>query len=458
MIFIHELGHYLASRWAKIDVEEFGFGLPPRALALWRARGYLIFNRQRVEIPKNFERNFDWFGVERRPAVATVDQDGDKYILRTASITFEEKVAPPQPKANQAELMLDADGQVVSEPAPEPVVKTQTVSLGTGRGSIEWTGEIREAHPGTLLSLNWLPLGGFVRPKGETDPSVPGGLGAASPWKRIVVYVAGPVMNLVTAILLFSLITALQGVPIAGPVRLGEVSSASPAQAAGLQANDLIVSVNGQLVDETQDVSDIIYDNLDQPLTLVIDRGGQQLTVTATPLSSRVEGGQGPLGILMVPPTRPSATLGEIVSNGVIITGIQAASIVYLPIALIQGAISPDQAQLVGLVGIFDIVSSAVDNDVASRQEPVQSSSPAPRPSYETLLIIAMLSVSLGVINLFPIPALDGGRILFTLPEVLFRRRIPADKENIVNGVAMLLLIALMLFINGRELLAKLIP
>ena len=90
MIFIHELGHYLASRWAKIDVEEFGFGLPPRALALWRARGYLIFNRQHVEIPRNFERNFDWFGVEYRPAAITVDQDGDKYILRTASITFEE--------------------------------------------------------------------------------------------------------------------------------------------------------------------------------------------------------------------------------------------------------------------------------------------------------------------------------------------------------------------------------
>ncbi|MBI3172523.1 MAG: site-2 protease family protein [Chloroflexi bacterium] len=457
MIFLHELGHYLASRWAKIDVEEFGFGLPPRALALWRAKGYLLFNRQRVEIPKNFERNFDWFGVERRPAVATVDQDGDKYILRTMSITFEEKVVPPQPKANQAELTVGANGQVVSD-APEPVVKTQTLSLGTERGSIEWTGQIDEVHPGTLLSLNWLPLGGFVRPKGETDPSVPGGLGAASPWKRIMVYVAGPVMNLLTAIIVYSLITGLQGVPVKGPVRLEEISPASPALEAGLQPNDVILSINGQTVSQSSDVSNIIYNNLDKPLTLVVDRGGQQVTITATPLSSRVEGGQGPLGILMAAPATRSATLGEIVSNGVVITGIQAASIVYLPIALIQGAISPDQAQLVGLVGIFDIVSSAVDNDVASRQEPVQTSAPAPRPSYETLLIIASLSVSLGIINLFPIPALDGGRILFTLPELIFRRRIPADKENIVNGVAMLLLIALMLFINGRELLAKLIP
>ena len=119
--------------------------------------------------------------------------------------------------------------------------------------------------------------------------------------------------------------------------------------------------------------------------------------------------------------------------------------------------IEPKDAQLVGMVGIFDILSGAVENDVESRQAPVSSGTSTPRPSYETLLIIATLSVSLGVLNLFPIPALDGGRILFTLPELLFRRRIPADKENIVNAVAMLLLIALMLIINGRELIAKII-
>jgi regulator of sigma E protease len=426
MIFIHELGHYLASRWAKIDVEEFGFGLPPRALGLWRAKGYLLFNRQRVEIPQNFERNFDWLGVEHQPAIATMDQVEDKYILRTLKITME---ASGQPAKN--------------------------ISLGAERGSIEWQGEINETHPGTLLSLNWLPLGGFVRPKGETDPNVPGGLGAASPWKRIAVYIAGPLMNLVTAILVYSLVTALQGMPAKGPVRLDEISPASPALEAGLQPNDVIVSVNGQPVDESSDVSSVIYANLDKPLTLVIDRGGEQLSMSVTPLSSRIEGGQGPIGILMAaPPTRP-ATLAEIASNGVIITGVQAASLVYLPIALIQGVIAPEQAQLVGMVGIFDIVSSSLDNDLASRQVTTTSGASTPRPSYETLLIIATLSVSLGVINLFPIPALDGGRILFTLPEILFRRRIPADKENVVNGVAMLLLIALMLFINGRELFAK---
>lgn len=453
MIFLHELGHYLTSRWAKIDVEEFGFGLPPRALGLWRGRGYLIFNGRRVEIPQNFERLYDWLDVYHRPAVATVDQLGEQYILRSMRITFEDQPAQPA-VSNPSELLVGADRQVVSAPQVEPQ-KPLVLELGSERGAIEWQGEINEAHPGTLLSLNWLPLGGFVRPKGETDPNVPGGLGAASPWKRIVVYMGGPMMNLITAVLVYSLVTALQGMPIPGPVRLDEISPASPALQAGLQAGDVIVSINGQAVDENSEVSQIIRANLDQPLTLVIDRSGQQLTVTATPLSSRIEGGEGPLGILMAaPPTRP-ATLAEIATNGVLITGVQAVSLVYLPIALIQGVIEPRDAQLVGMVGIFDILSDAVENDVESRQVEAPAGASTPPPSYETLLIIATLSVSLGVLNLFPIPALDGGRILFTLPELLFRRRIPSDRENWVNAVALLLLIALMLFINGREIIAK---
>jgi len=72
-------------------------------------------------------------------------------------------------------------------------------------------------------------------------------------------------------------------------------------------------------------------------------------------------------------------------------------------------------------------------------------------PTYYVLSLIGMLSVSLGVFNLLPIPALDGGRILFTLPEILFRRRIPPKFENMVNGVAMLVLIGLMLVVNVMD-------
>ena len=352
MIFLHEFGHFLAARFFKIEVEEFGFGLPSYKIATL----------------------FRWQGTD--------------------------------------------------------------------------------------FTLHALPLGGFVRPKGENDPNVPGGLAAASPWKRIVVLLAGPFMNLVTAAVIFGLIAALQGVPTTGPVSLAEISPDSPALQAGLQPKDVIVSINGKAVTQNSDVSTVIYDNLDKPLNMVIERGGQTVNVTLTPLSSRYKAGQGPIGILMSdPPTRP-ATIVEVVSDGVVMTGLQAGTLIYLPIALIQGAIAPGEARLSGLKGIFDIINVAVKKDVSTRQaaEPVPSGTPTPHPTNYALYFIAALSVSLGVINLFPVPALDGGRILFTLPEILFHRRIPMEFENMVNGVAMLLLIGFMIFINVMDFINPAVP
>ena len=156
---------------------------------------------------------------------------------------------------------------------------------------------------------------------------------------------------------------------------------------------------------------------------------------------------------------RRAATLSEIVSGGFVYTGAQAAGILYIPIGLAQGAIAPSDARFIGLKGIYDIFNQAVQRDVQTRQ--VAPAAPAStgqaplataaEPTNYILSLIAMLSVSLAVFNLLPIPALDGGRILFTLPEILFRRRIPYRLENVINGVAMLLLIALMVFINAMD-------
>jgi regulator of sigma E protease len=195
----------------------------------------------------------------------------------------------------------------------------------------------------------------------------------------------------------------------------------------------------------------LIRASLDQPLDLVILRGDEKVKIVATPLSSRTAE-QGALGVGLSYPRR-SATLGEAVGGGFTYTGLQAVGILYIPVGLLQGAIAPEEARLVGLKGIYDFFGQAVERDTESRQqvvEPGTGSAPTASepPTNYVLSLIAMLSVSLAVMNLLPIPALDGGRILFTLPEIIFRRRIPPRLENVINGVAMMMLIALMLFIN----------
>jgi len=124
-----------------------------------------------------------------------------------------------------------------------------------------------------------------------------------------------------------------------------------------------------------------------------------------------------------------------------------------LPARLIQGAVDPGQARFVGLKGIYDFMSQAVRSDEESRQAISQAPSPAsaPQPTNYTLTLIGALTLSLGVFNLMPIPALDGGRIMFLLPELLFRRRVPQNVELTVNAIGMSLLLLLMLIVNVMD-------
>jgi regulator of sigma E protease len=256
-------------------------------------------------------------------------------------------------------------------------------------------------------------------------------------------------MNLFTAIVVFALLIGMEGMATPGPINVAGISPESPAEQAGLVPGDTIRTMNDEEITEVSQAITIIQDNLDQPIEIEVEREGQLLSVTATPLSNRTRQ-QGALGVSLSPATRP-ATLVEMVTGGATITAYQAAAIAYLPVALIQGVIAPDQARVVGFKGIYDLFGVAVQEDVQSRQEAAATPETGVRPSNWTLQLVGILSVSLGIMNLLPIPALDGGRILFTLPEIFLRRRIPPEWENKINGVAMLLLIVFMLFVNAMD-------
>ena len=342
VVIIHELGHFFASKAGKVEVEEFGFGLPPRVLTL-----------------------FKW----------------------------------------------------------------------------------RE----TEFTLNALPIGGFVRPKGENDPSVPGGLAAASPWTRLGVMLAGPAMNLIAGVLIYTLIFTQSGVPDVSRVILVEVSPNSPAEQAGFLAGDLILSANNQPITSTEAIRSVIYANMDQPVVVVYERDGEQYTTTVTPSSERAVD-EGATGILLGNPVQ-KATLLTALPLGFRVTGMYIYEIMTLPARLIQGSIPAEQARFIGLKGMYDFMSQAVTRDQETRQ--ALASQPAgaatETPTYYTLALIATLNISLGIFNLLPLPALDGGRIIFLLPELIFRKRVPHKVENTVHAVGIMLLLALMLYINVMD-------
>jgi regulator of sigma E protease len=307
---------------------------------------------------------------------------------------------------------------------------------------------------GTSFTLNWLPIGGFVRPKGENDPNVSGGLAAASPWARLAVLFAGPTMNLLLGVVVFSLLFFQIGVPDYTKVQIDEVMPDSPAAQAGIKTDDIIVAANGVSITDSIQLHDVIYRNLDKPIQLELQRGKQTVTVTAMPSSKRPQG-QGALGISMGPALIPSGSAIDSVRYGSVAVYEQTRLLVLLPAQMIRGQVSAQDSRFVGLKGIYDLFGQAVSRDVQSR-EPASSSSSSSSsssqtPTYFTLQLIGILTISLGVLNLFPFPALDGGRIFFILPELFLRRRIPPEWENRINAVGMALLLAFMVYVNVMD-------
>lgn len=281
---------------------------------------------------------------------------------------------------------------------------------------------------GTQFTLNWIPLGGFVRPKGENDPSIPGGLAAANPWVRLAVLAAGPAMNLLIGLVLGIFLFYSLGDPIQDRIKVLRVAPESPAAQAGIRPEDIILSVNGQSIESMEEIHDLISQNLDRPTEIVYQRGSQTFTVSLVPRSEPPPE-EGAIGIVMGHPTRPIG-LSQAAYRGGAVAFENVRGILLLPVRLLQGDASPEETRLVGYKGLYDIYQQI-----------------------NPLWFFMAISISLGVINLFPIPALDGGRILLTLPEIFLRRRIPPHYENMIHLVGFTLLLILIIYVNMQDFL-----
>ncbi|HSJ85944.1 MAG TPA: M50 family metallopeptidase [Anaerolineales bacterium] len=310
---------------------------------------------------------------------------------------------------------------------------------------------------GTRFTLNWLPLGGFVRPKGENDPNVPGGLAAASPWKRLAVLFAGPLMNLLAAVIIYSIIFNRVGVPDTTKVLIASVVKESSAAAAGFQDGDILVSGNVQAISNYDELREIIDSNVDKPINFVVNRNGEEIKLVATPHLNPTEN-RAMIGVGLGVPFKQRASIGETLGLGIQYTGYSVRALISLPAQLLRGTVSPEQGRIIGLKGIYDVLQQSVSHDVEASNNNNSSNTPATPTTtnpvdqpVRTLELLASLTISLGVFNLFPFPALDGGRIIFILPELIFRRRVSPQVENFVHGMGMAFLLLFMLYVNVMD-------
>jgi regulator of sigma E protease len=313
----------------------------------------------------------------------------------------------------------------------------------------------------TIYSINWLPIGGFVRMPGEngdaTDESGvvdPRSFAAKSAGKRLIVLLAGVTMNIILAMVLFTAAHAVGQVEATYPALIGTVEQGSPAAAAGLRTGDKILSVDGQTVGDWTSFTTAVKvatnkapaGATNEPVVLVVTHRGSSEPVTVT-VDARVNPGptQGRLGVQLDQNAKPLSVrrinepLWQAPISGIKDVGGTVALIFTTVGQLIAGKIPLSQA-LSGPVGIVQ-----QSGDIASA---------VPQLGWFPILYLTgALSVSLAVVNVLPIPALDGGRVLLILVELARRgKRLAPEREALINIAGMAVLLSLMLTLTYFDL------
>jgi regulator of sigma E protease len=319
-----------------------------------------------------------------------------------------------------------------------------TFSLGFGP-KIFWK-KIGE----TQYQIAAVPLGGFVKmigenPEEEVKEELLGRSFSNQPvWKRVLIIAAGPFFNFFLAIVLFSTIN-LFGIPYSPP-KIGEVNPGLPAEASGLKKEDLILSIDGQDLKKWEDLSRIIRSSQGKELMLRVKRNGETLEIRVTPKPSSVKN-----------------LFGEEVSTFVI--GITHSGEVLIEkvnplVALGNGFIQTYQGIKLTLVGIVKLIQGVIPGKTIGGPILIaqMAGEQARRGLLSLALFMAILSINLGVINLFPIPILDGGHFLFLTLEAILRRPISIRKMEIAQQIGLTLIILLMLFAFYNDLIRIISP
>lgn len=332
--------------------------------------------------------------------------------------------------------------------------KTKSIvhSLPAGQAGPK-SDERTQEYPSTLYSLNWLPLGGFVKIKGESGEQAQetDSFAHKKAWQRLIVLVAGVVMNIILAAVLLAIgfmiglpTDITDGVPrgaalVEPPaVLVQQVVDDSPAKAAGIKLGDKIISLNDETVESARGLTERVRALGAVEITLLIERGEDQLSLKLTPTA-------------LADDTDNVPRLGLLLAD---------AGIVRYPWyrALYQGVV----AAIFSLINIFIAFFILIKNLILGQGLAFEVSGPvgiasvvgqSARLGFNYLLnVTAMISLSLAAINILPIPALDGGRALFVLIEKIIRRPVAMRYEQLAHTIGFVLLMILIVVVTYRDI------
>ena len=322
-------------------------------------------------------------------------------------------------------------------------------------GSVMWHG--------TRYSLNWIPLGGFVKMLGEdgeseaqrmrqeglsesaVDKAMAGAFTRRPIWVRIVVLLAGVAMNFLLAGILFAVALSLPIQQGRGPLTVTEIQANSPAVDGHLQVGDVLMTADGRTFTISRDMTAYLRSRAGHSVALTVRRRGVDLTLAVQPRSLTADQeaqGLGSVGFSYEPERFvevPSSVDGPLAAIGQGFVAVRDLAV------QIPGGLA---TAVGGLLGLNSSAGTAVGPiGIAEETGRVLGA-----PLVSQLIFVGILSVNLAVLNVLPFPPLDGGRIMVVLIEAVRRRRLPAEREALIYLTGFMVLIALVVLISIRDI------
>ncbi|MBS5959528.1 MAG: RIP metalloprotease RseP [Enterococcus gallinarum] len=404
VVVIHEFGHYFFAKRAGILVREFAIGMGPKLFAHQGKDGTTYTIRM---LPLGGYVQMAGWGedeTELTPGMPiSLVQDKDGIVIK---INTSKKVQLPHAIPME---VVDFD------------LEEKLTIAGYINGNEQEKVAYAVDHDATIIHEDGVEV--RIAPKDVQFQS-------AKLWQRMLTNFAGPMNNFILAFVLFTgLVFAQGGVQDVNTTSISGIQNGSPAAEAGLKDGDEILAVNGKTVSNWQELSSEIQNYPDTKIPLEVKRGSDTLTIEATPEGKYAEGEK--VGFMGISPGLKTS-LGDKLLGGLKLTFNNALLIFRAVGNLI---VQPDLDKLGGPVAIFQLSSQAASQGVAS-----------------VVMMMAAISINLGIFNLLPIPGLDGGKLVLNILEGVRGKPISQEKEGIITLIGFGFLMLLMVLVTWNDI------
>ena len=308
-------------------------------------------------------------------------------------------------------------------------VEVKEFAIGMGPRICGWTSK----KYGTKYSLRALPIGGYVSMLGEDEESdSEGSFAQKSVWSRIAIVASGPMMNLILGFLVMILLVSLTGALYSNEVFYPQ-EEIMTSEANGLQDGDRIISIDGTRVHTRFEVVYEIARKGIEPIDITVIRDGEKMTVENVIFPTYENGGV-VFGGVDFYAGEESFNVGNVLKHSFYRSVSTVKTVIDSFVDLVSGRYGLDAVS--GPVGVTEIIVDAAASGIV-----------------DFLYIIAVITINLGIFNLFPVPALDGGRLVFLLIEAVIGRPVNPKVEGYIHTIGMLLLLALFAIITFKDVL-----